>query len=148
MIYIVFHISTEALSFEYLNILFYIKAAENHPQNSTLSRLSYFYKERWWQPYNKTNNNNSRQTLRTTCPTKYRGQCCLLWLFSVYILVATTDVCSSGAILTGKKKWNPYYEICNCTTKSIVYSSYFLTIISILWKYTVIMDNQNLFYFQ
>jgi hypothetical protein len=45
---------------------------------------------------------------------------------------------------TGKKKWNPYYEICNCTTKSMVYPYY----IHILWKYTIIMDNQNPFYFQ
>ena len=29
--------------------------------------------------------------------------------------------------VTGKQKWNPYYEICNCTTKSIVYPSYFHT---------------------
>jgi hypothetical protein len=40
-----------------------------------------------------------------------------------------------------------YAKFCNCTTKSIVYPYYFNTI-SILWKYTIIMDNQNLFYFQ
>jgi hypothetical protein len=48
---------------------------------------------------------------------------------------------------TGKKMWNPYYEICNCTTKSIVYPYYFGTV-SIVWKYTIIMNNQNPFYFQ
>jgi hypothetical protein len=50
-----------------------------------------------------------------------------------------------------EKIWNPFYEICNCTTKSIqseiVYPYYFETI-SIVWKYTIIMDNQNPFYFQ
>jgi hypothetical protein len=32
-----------------------------------------------------------------------------------------------------EKMWNPYYEICNCTTKSMVYPYCFHTI-SILWK--------------
>jgi hypothetical protein len=39
-----------------------------------------------------------------------------------------------------KKMWNPYYEICNCTTKSIVYPYYSHTIsirpygnIQLLW---------------
>jgi hypothetical protein len=48
---------------------------------------------------------------------------------------------------TGGKMRNLYYEICNCTTKSIVYPYYFDNI-SIAWKYTIIMDNQNPFYFQ
>jgi hypothetical protein len=39
--------------------------------------------------------------------------------------------------------WNPYYEL----IKSIVYPYYFDTI-SIVWKYIIIMDNQNAFYFQ
>ena len=36
-----------------------------------------------------------------------------------------------------EKMWNPCYEICNCTTKSIVYPYYFDTIP------TIIMDNQK-----
>jgi hypothetical protein len=35
-----------------------------------------------------------------------------------------------------KKEWNPYYEICNCTTKSIVYPYYIHTMhgnIQLLW---------------
>jgi hypothetical protein len=41
---------------------------------------------------------------------------------------------------TGEKMWNPYYEICNCTTKSIVHPCY-VDIISIVWKYTTIMND-------
>ena len=47
----------------------------------------------------------------------------------------------------GEKMWKPYYDICNCTTKSIVYP-YSFHIISFLWKYTIIIDNQNSFYIQ
>jgi hypothetical protein len=36
-----------------------------------------------------------------------------------------------------------YYEICNCTTKSIVYPYYFDTVSRIVWKYAIIMDNQK-----
>ena len=34
---------------------------------------------------------------------------CLWWAYGIY----------------WKKLWNPYYEICNCTTRSIVYPYYF-----------------------
>jgi hypothetical protein len=90
-----------------------------------------------------------------------------------------------------EKIWNPYYKICNWTTKSIFFSvlvlctqvnmifvmllwvnihsgrawkicpatvgieptksivyPYYFNTISIVWKYTIIMDNQNPFYFQ
>ena len=52
-----------------------------------------------------------------------------------------------GEFSLSKNVKSVLYEICNCTTKSIVYPYYFDTI-SIVWKYTIIMDNQNLFYFQ
>jgi hypothetical protein len=38
----------------------------------------------------------------------------------------------SWILLPGEKMWNPYYDICNCTTKSIVYPHYVDTI-SIVW---------------
>jgi hypothetical protein len=41
-----------------------------------------------------------------------------------------------------EKMWNPCYEICYCTTKSTVYPYYFHTIF-IVWKYTIIMNNQK-----
>jgi hypothetical protein len=48
---------------------------------------------------------------------------CLWWAYGIY----------------WKKLWNPYYEICNCTTRSIVYPYYFYRpTISIVWKFQLV----------
>jgi hypothetical protein len=45
-----------------------------------------------------------------------------------------------------EKMWNPYYEIiiCNCTTKATIVYSHIFGTISIVWKYTIIMDNYSI----
>ena len=59
--------------------------------------------------------------------------------FYSWILLPGREIYFLG---TGEKMRNPYYDICNCTTKSIVYP-YYVDTISIVWKYTIIMGNQK-----